>query len=93
MYWLGSEAVLYVQEPELIQEISSSGSFNWGRPAFLKNDRFPLFGNGLIMAEDQDWLHQRRIIGQALTAEKVKVRQHMVNGQVNLGFIRFCKLR
>ncbi|KAH9302037.1 hypothetical protein KI387_013620 [Taxus chinensis] len=73
VYWVGCEAVLYVQDPELIQEISSSGSFNWGRPAFLKKDRFPLFGNGLIMAEDQDWLHQRRIIGQALTAEKVKL--------------------
>ena len=73
MYWLGTQAVLYIQEPELINEISSSGSFNWGRPAFLKSDRYPLFGNGLIMAEDQDWLHQRRIVGQALTAEKVKV--------------------
>uniref|UniRef100_A0A0D6R745 Cytochrome P450 n=1 Tax=Araucaria cunninghamii TaxID=56994 RepID=A0A0D6R745_ARACU len=72
VYWLGSEAVLYVQQPELLQEIASSGSLNWGRPAFLKNDRYPLFGNGLIMAEDQDWLHQRRIVGQALTAEKVK---------------------
>ncbi|GLJ05630.1 hypothetical protein SUGI_0021780 [Cryptomeria japonica] len=72
LYWLGSEAVLYVQEPELVQEISSSGSLNWGRPAFLKSDRFPLFGNGLIMAEDQDWIHQRRIVSQSLTAEKVK---------------------
>lgn len=72
VYWLGMEAVLYIQEPELINEISSSGSFNWGRPAFLKSDRFPLFGNGLIMAEDQDWLHQRRVVVQALTAEKVK---------------------
>ncbi|KAH9326815.1 hypothetical protein KI387_006993, partial [Taxus chinensis] len=72
VYWLGSEAVLHVQEPELIQEISSSGSLNWGRPAFLKSDRFPLFGNGLIMAEDQDWIHQRRIVSTALTAEKVK---------------------
>lgn len=72
VYWLGTQAVLYIQEPELINEISSSGSFNWGRPAFLKSDRYPLFGNGLIMAEDHDWLHQRRIVGQALTAEKVK---------------------
>ncbi|GLJ21843.1 hypothetical protein SUGI_0408360 [Cryptomeria japonica] len=72
VYWLGIEAVLYVQEPELIQEISSSGSFNWGRPGFLKTDRFPLFGNGLIMAEDQDWFHQRRIVGHALTAENMK---------------------
>eukprot|EP00253_Pinus_taeda_P026607 PITA_26607 len=72
VYWLGTEAVLYIQEPELINEISSSGSLNWGRPAFLKSDRYPLFGNGLIMAEDQDWLHQRRIVAQALTTEKIK---------------------
>lgn len=72
VYWLGTEAVLFIQEPELINEISSSGSFNWGRPAFLKSDRYPLFGNGLIMAEDQDWLHQRRIVAQALTAGKIK---------------------
>eukprot|EP01018_Ginkgo_biloba_P032786 Gb_24246 [translate_table: standard] len=72
VYWLGSEAVLYIQEPELINEISSSGSFNWGRPAFLKNDRKPLFGNGLITAEADDWIHQRRLVGKALAAEKVK---------------------
>ena len=75
MYWLGTQVVLYIQELELIHEISSSGSFNSGRPAFLKSSRYPLFGNGLIMAEDQDWLHQRRIVGQALTAEKVKVQE------------------
>lgn len=72
VYWLGREAVLYVQEAELIQQIASSPSLMWGRPEFLKRDRYPLFGNGLIMAEDQHWLHQRRIVLQALSAERVK---------------------
>ncbi|KAI6672359.1 hypothetical protein NL676_000265 [Syzygium grande] len=56
MYWLGTEPFLYIAEPEFLKQMASGVmGKSWGKPRVFKNDREPMFGNGLIMTEGDEW--------------------------------------
>ncbi|KDP22269.1 hypothetical protein JCGZ_26100 [Jatropha curcas] len=56
IYWLGTEPFLYIAEPEFLKKMSTGVmGKSWGKPDVFKNDRKPMFGNGLNMAEGDDW--------------------------------------
>ncbi|PKU86695.1 Cytokinin hydroxylase [Dendrobium catenatum] len=68
IYWLGTEPFLYISDPEFLKKVSSGGlGKKWGKPNVFKNDRKPMFGNGLIMADGDDWTHNRHIIAPAFS--------------------------
>ncbi|KAI3425406.1 DNA-directed RNA polymerase III subunit RPC3 (RNA polymerase III subunit C3), partial [Psidium guajava] len=49
MYWLGTEPFLYIADPEFLKQMSSGVmGKSWGKPRVFKNDREPMFGNGLV---------------------------------------------
>lgn len=75
VYWLGTEPFLYVAEPEFVRKMSARVvGKSWGKPNVLKNDREPMFGNGLVMVEGDDWVHHRRLINPAFLPSNLKVR-------------------
>ncbi|OMO97821.1 Cytochrome P450 [Corchorus olitorius] len=56
IYWLGTEPFLYIADPEFLKEMSSGVlGKSWGKPNVFKHDREPMFGNGLVMVEGDDW--------------------------------------
>ncbi|PSS33072.1 Cytokinin hydroxylase [Actinidia chinensis var. chinensis] len=73
MYWLGTEPFVYIADPEFLKQMSKGiMGKSWGKPTVFKNDRKPMFGKGLVMAEGQDWLLHRHVITQAFSPSNLK---------------------
>ncbi|XP_042512841.1 cytokinin hydroxylase-like [Macadamia integrifolia] len=73
VYWLGTEPFLYVADPEFLKEMSSGVmAKSWGKPNVFKYDRKPMFGNGLVMVEGDNWVHHRNVIAPALSPANLK---------------------
>ncbi|CAK9311144.1 unnamed protein product [Citrullus colocynthis] len=73
IYWLGTEPFLYIGEPEIVRILSKEVKAKyWGKPSVFKNDRKSMFGNGLVMAEGDEWVRQRHIITPAFNPSNLK---------------------
>eukprot|EP01018_Ginkgo_biloba_P028557 Gb_04119 [translate_table: standard] len=73
VYWMGSTPILYIQDADLIKEISLSRSLNLGKPSIIKEARASLFGiKGLLLADGKHWAHQRKVAAPALYMDKIK---------------------
>ncbi|WCJ36661.1 cytochrome P450 family 715 subfamily A polypeptide 1 [Euphorbia peplus] len=73
IYWLGTEPFLYIADPEFLKRMSSGVmGKTWGKPNVFKHDRKPMFGNGLVMVEGDDWVRHRHIITPALSPVNLK---------------------
>ena len=73
LFELGTHQILYATDLQLVKQISNFKSWDLGKPAYLHEDRGPLFGKGLITSSGGVWSHQRNTIGPQLYMEKVKV--------------------
>jgi len=74
IYWLGTEPFLYVADPEFLKQATSGAlGKKWGKPNVFKHDRKPMFGNGLVMIEGEDWFHHRHIIAPAFSMTNLNV--------------------
>ncbi|XP_023753418.1 cytokinin hydroxylase [Lactuca sativa] len=79
MYWLGTEPFLYIADPEFLKKISSGVmGKSWGKPTVFKNDRKPMFGDGLIMVEGDDWVRHRHVITPAFSPANLKAMTSMM---------------
>ncbi|XP_034711606.1 cytokinin hydroxylase [Vitis riparia] len=73
IYWLGTEPFLYVADPEFLKRMSSGVlGKSWGKPSVFKHDREPMFGNGLIMVEGDEWVRHRHVISPAFSPANLK---------------------
>ncbi|KAI3471138.1 hypothetical protein Pfo_027801 [Paulownia fortunei] len=73
IYWLGTEPFLYVADPEFLKQMSADmKGKSWGKPTVSKHDREPMFGNGLIMVEGEDWVRRRHVITPAFSPPNLK---------------------
>ncbi|KAH7538026.1 hypothetical protein FEM48_Zijuj03G0155700 [Ziziphus jujuba var. spinosa] len=58
---------------------------SWGKPSVLRNDREPMFGNGLVMVEGDDWVRHRRLINPAFSPANLKgMARSMVESATNM---------
>ncbi|XP_023533013.1 cytokinin hydroxylase-like [Cucurbita pepo subsp. pepo] len=72
-YWLGTEPFLYIAEPEFVRMLSREVQAKyWGKPSVFKRDRKSMFGNGLVMAEGDEWVRQRHVITPAFNPSNLK---------------------
>ncbi|KAK9075345.1 hypothetical protein SSX86_003668 [Deinandra increscens subsp. villosa] len=79
MYWLGAEPFLYIADPEFLKKISSGVmGKSWGKPNVFKNDRKPMFGDGLVMVEGDDWVRHRHVITPAFSPSNLKAMSSMM---------------
>ena len=74
VYWLGTEPFLYIAEPEFVKKMSKEVmAKRWGKPSVFRNDRDPMFGNGLVMVEGNDWVRHRHVVAPAFSPLNLKV--------------------
>ncbi|KAF7131800.1 hypothetical protein RHSIM_Rhsim09G0198200 [Rhododendron simsii] len=67
IYWLGTEPFLYIADPEFLKKMSAGVmGKSWGKPTVFKNDREPMFGNGLIMVEGEEWVRHRHAMSSLM---------------------------
>ncbi|GMY39575.1 cytokinin hydroxylase-like [Fagus crenata] len=86
IYWLGTEPFLYIADPEFLKKMSSEVlAKSWGKPTVFKNDRDPMFGNGLVMTEGDEWVRHRHVITPAFNPTNLKVMAKlMVESTTNM---------
>lgn len=74
IYWLGTEPFLYIADPEFLKKMSTEViAKRWGKPNVFRNDRIPMFGKGLVMAEGNEWVHHRHVIAPTFSPLNLKV--------------------
>ncbi|XP_031251286.1 cytokinin hydroxylase-like [Pistacia vera] len=73
IYWLGTEPFLYIADPEFLKKLSAGViGKSWGKPTVFKKDRKPMFGDGLVMVEGEEWVRLRHVITPAFSWANLK---------------------
>ncbi|KAJ6761360.1 CYTOCHROME P450 FAMILY 72 PROTEIN [Salix purpurea] len=79
IYWLGTEPFLYIADPEFLRKMSSGVmGKSWGKPQVFKQDREPMFGNGLVMVEGDEWVRHRHVITPAFSPANLKAMSSLM---------------
>ncbi|KAI6670531.1 hypothetical protein NL676_005416 [Syzygium grande] len=72
IYWNGVEPRLCLIENDLIKELLSKYSTQTGKSWLQQQGSKHFIGRGLLMANGDDWMHQRRIVTPAFMGDKLK---------------------
>ncbi|KAL3650939.1 hypothetical protein CASFOL_007342 [Castilleja foliolosa] len=75
---LGKMQILYVNSPDLVKEITTYTSLDFGRPAYQQKDLGPLLGQGVLTSNGSIWARQRKIIAPELFMDKVKGMMNII---------------
>jgi cytochrome P450 len=67
---LAHRRVVYVFRPDLIEEVLVTKNRDFGRSLFFGLLR-PVFGNGLLLAEGDSWLRQRRLVQPGFHRQRI----------------------
>ncbi|XP_020223786.1 cytokinin hydroxylase [Cajanus cajan] len=79
LYWNGTEPRLCLTETELIKEFLSKYSTVSGKSWQQRQGSKNFIGEGLLMANGEDWYHQRHIVAPAFMGDRLKsYAGHMV---------------
>ncbi|KAK7270858.1 hypothetical protein RJT34_26341 [Clitoria ternatea] len=84
IYWLGTEPFLYIADPEFLKKMSTEVmAKRWGKPRVFRHDRDPMFGNGLVMVEGNEWVRHRHVIAPAFSPLNLKAMASMMVESTN----------
>ncbi|KAL5142384.1 Cytochrome P450 714A2 [Glycine soja] len=84
IYWLGTEPFLYIADPEFLKKMSTEVlAKRWGKPRVFRHDRDPMFGNGLVMVEGNEWVSHRHVIAPAFSPLNLKAMASMMTESTN----------
>ncbi|XXG81502.1 hypothetical protein AAC387_Pa09g2120 [Persea americana] len=73
IYWYGSEPRMCLTETDMIKELLSSKYSHLSGKSWLQQQGSKHFiGRGLLMANGDDWFHQRHIVAPAFLPDKLK---------------------
>ncbi|KAG6431475.1 hypothetical protein SASPL_109554 [Salvia splendens] len=72
MFSLGSLQVLYVSDPNMVKEITTMTSQDFGKPAYQQKTFGPLLGQGILSSNGAIWARQRKIMAPELFMDKVR---------------------
>ncbi|XP_021762319.1 cytochrome P450 714A1-like [Chenopodium quinoa] len=71
-YSTGNRQHLYVNQPDLVREMSQSMTLHLGKPTYVSKALAPMLGNGILRSNGTLWAQQRKIIGAQFFMDKVK---------------------
>ncbi|KAK1629213.1 hypothetical protein QYE76_003528 [Lolium multiflorum] len=71
-YATGSIQVLNVTDLDMVKALANYKALDLGKPSFLQKDRGALLGMGILTANGELWVHQRKVIAPEFFMDKVK---------------------
>ncbi|GMH04995.1 hypothetical protein Nepgr_006835 [Nepenthes gracilis] len=71
-YSTGNRQHLYVNNPEMVREMSRSMSLELGKPSYITKALAPMLGNGILRSNGAIWAQQRKIVAPEFFMDKVK---------------------
>lgn len=78
LYWYGTEARVFISEPEQAKEVLSNKFSFYPKPK-PRPTIAALLGKGLVFVEGLDWVRHRRAVSPAFNIDKLKVTHPYVN--------------
>ncbi|KAK1382320.1 Cytochrome P450 [Heracleum sosnowskyi] len=69
---LGKTQFLYVGDGDLVREMSLCKTLDLGKPSYMRKERGPLLGKGILTTSKEAWVHQRKTIAPTFFVDKVK---------------------
>ena len=73
IYWNGIEPRMCLSETDLIKELLTKFSTKAGKSWLQQQGSKHFIGKGLLMANGEDWYHQRHIVAPAFMGDRLKV--------------------
>lgn len=73
MFSLGDIQILYVNQPDLVREITTCTSLDLEKPSYQHKERGPSLGQGILTSNGAIWAYHRKILAPELYMDKVKV--------------------
>ncbi|XP_074286469.1 cytochrome P450 714A1-like [Silene latifolia] len=77
-YSTGNRQHLYVNDPELVREMSQSMTLVLGKPSYITKTLAPMLGNGILRSNGTVWAQQRKIIAAQFFMDKVKAMMELM---------------
>ncbi|CAA7023265.1 unnamed protein product [Microthlaspi erraticum] len=71
-YSTGLKQHLYINQPEMVKELSQTNTLNLGRITHIAKRLKPILGSGIMASNGPHWANQRRIIVHEFTHDKIK---------------------
>ncbi|KAF5446533.1 hypothetical protein F2P56_032153 [Juglans regia] len=78
VFSLGNTQILFINEPDVVREITTCTSLDLGKPSYQHKERGPLLGQGILTSNGAVWAHQRKILAPELYMEKVKGMMNLI---------------
>ncbi|KAL9247786.1 hypothetical protein vseg_021178 [Gypsophila vaccaria] len=78
-YSTGNRQHLYVNDPELVREMSQNMTLDLGKPSYITKALAPMLGNGILRSNGAVWAQQRKIIAAQFFMDKVKAMMGLMN--------------
>ncbi|KAJ6758286.1 CYTOCHROME P450 714C2 [Salix koriyanagi] len=72
VFSLGNTQILYVSQADVVREITTCTSLEFGKPSYQQRELGPLLGQGILTSNGKVWAHQRKILAPELYTDKVK---------------------
>jgi len=88
IYWNGPEPRLCLTETELIKEFLSKYSTVSGKSWLQKQGSKHFIGEGVLMANGENWYHQRHIVAPAFMGNRLKVLFNHTHHEFGLTSVR-----
>ncbi|KAE8690535.1 putative VIRB2-interacting protein 2 [Hibiscus syriacus] len=72
MFSLGNTQILFVNQRDVVKEITTCTSLALGKPSYQQKEFCTLLGQGILTSNGALWAHQRKILAPELYMDKVK---------------------
>lgn len=84
MFSLGNTQILHANQPDIVREITTCSSLDFGKPSYLQREFGPLLGQGILTSNGAVWAHNRKILAPELYMEKVKGMIGLITESVDI---------
>ncbi|CAI9103151.1 OLC1v1001597C1 [Oldenlandia corymbosa var. corymbosa] len=78
MFSMGNTQILVVTRQEIVKEITTCTSLNFGKPSYQAREHSALLGDSIFTSNGTQWARQRKVLAPELYMDKVKGMTNLI---------------